>query len=101
MRSHLLAHLLAALAATMLAACAMGPTIVAPTTAPAGVATVKRTFDPASPIPRASSVAVPAGMDLIFISGMLPGVANRQAPAGSIETTVPTPGHTRCLCWPS
>ena len=42
-------------------------------------APVKRTFDPKGAIPIASVVTVPAGHDLIFVSGML---ADNIAPAG-------------------
>jgi enamine deaminase RidA (YjgF/YER057c/UK114 family) len=36
-------------------------------------------------IPVATSVLVPAGVDLIFVSGMLPDVADPAAPMGSVE----------------
>ncbi|MFZ4604081.1 MAG: RidA family protein [Caulobacterales bacterium] len=50
---------------------------------------IKRTVDPAAKIPIAASVTVPAGMDLVFVSGMLPAVVNEAAPAGSIEAYGP------------
>jgi len=75
------APLMTIMAALAVSACATAPPPVA--------LSVSRTFDAASPIPIASSVAVPAGMDLVFISGMLPAVSNRQAPAGSIESYGP------------
>ena len=36
-------------------------------------------------IPVATSVLVPAGVDLVFVSGMLPDVADPTAPMGSVE----------------
>jgi enamine deaminase RidA (YjgF/YER057c/UK114 family) len=36
------------------------------------MAQVKRTFDPKASVPIASVVSVPAGADMVFISGMLP-----------------------------
>lgn len=36
-------------------------------------------------VPVATSVLVPAGVDLIFVSGMLPDVADPTAPMGSVE----------------
>jgi enamine deaminase RidA (YjgF/YER057c/UK114 family) len=36
-------------------------------------------------VPVATSVLVPAGVDLIFVSGMLPDVADPAAPMGSVE----------------
>jgi len=57
--------------------------------APAPSKEIKRTVDPAAKIPIAASVTVPAGMDLVFVSGMLPAVSNEAAPAGSIEAYGP------------
>lgn len=44
---------------------------------------ITRTFNPAVPIPIATSVAVPGGSDIVFLSGILPAVANADAPAGT------------------
>ncbi|OYQ35378.1 hypothetical protein CHU95_08475 [Niveispirillum lacus] len=45
---------------------------------------IKRTDVPNFPI--AAAVQVPAGSDLFFLSGTVPPVANKDAPAGSIES---------------
>ncbi|MFV3074783.1 RidA family protein [Niveispirillum fermenti] len=47
------------------------------------VGEIKRTDVPNFPI--ASSVLVPAGSDLVFLSGTVPPVVNKDAPQGSIE----------------
>ncbi|MGE3143687.1 MAG: RidA family protein, partial [Hyphomonadaceae bacterium] len=44
---------------------------------------VRRTINPAARIPIATAVTVPAGSDLVFLSGMLPAVADHAAPAGT------------------
>jgi enamine deaminase RidA (YjgF/YER057c/UK114 family) len=50
---------------------------------PAGAHDIIRHANPSFPI--ASSVVVPAGADLVFVSGTLPDVADDKAPAGSVE----------------
>lgn len=50
---------------------------------PAQAHEVLRRDNPSFPI--ANSVTVPAGTDLVFLSGMLADVADPEAPAGSIE----------------
>jgi enamine deaminase RidA (YjgF/YER057c/UK114 family) len=47
--------------------------------------------------PIASSVTVPAGAELVFVSGMLADVANPDAPAGSIERLGDTATQTRSV----
>lgn len=44
---------------------------------------IRRIANPASPIPIATSVSVPANAELVFVSGALPAVANTSAPAGT------------------
>jgi enamine deaminase RidA (YjgF/YER057c/UK114 family) len=44
---------------------------------------ITRKVNPGGTIPIATSVRVPAGKDIVFISGMLPAVANAEAPAGT------------------
>jgi enamine deaminase RidA (YjgF/YER057c/UK114 family) len=48
-------------------------------------------------IPIASSVTVPAGSDLVFLSGMLADASDPQAPAGSIERFGDTAAQTRSV----
>jgi enamine deaminase RidA (YjgF/YER057c/UK114 family) len=50
---------------------------------PAGAHDIIRHANPNLPI--ATSVVVPAGADIVFVSGTLPDVADGKAPAGSIE----------------
>jgi enamine deaminase RidA (YjgF/YER057c/UK114 family) len=50
---------------------------------PAGAHDIIRHAAPNFPI--SSSVVVPAGTDLVFLSGMLADVADPKAPAGSVE----------------
>ncbi len=67
-------------------------------TAPAEEATgVTRIVSPASTIPIASSVRVPAGHDLVFVSGMLPAVANAAAPANTRASYGDTETQTRSV----
>lgn len=47
--------------------------------------------------PIASSVTVPAGAELVFVSGMLADVADPRAPAGSIERLGDTATQTRSV----
>lgn len=47
--------------------------------------------------PIASSVTVPAGAELVFVSGMLADVARPEAPAGSIERLGDTATQTRSV----
>jgi enamine deaminase RidA (YjgF/YER057c/UK114 family) len=47
--------------------------------------------------PIASSVTVPAGAELVFLSGMLADVANPDAPAGSIERLGDTATQARSV----
>ncbi len=47
--------------------------------------------------PIATSVLVPAGHDLVYISGSVPAVANEQAPAGSVERYGDTEAQTRSV----
>ncbi|MDX2233340.1 MAG: RidA family protein [Hyphomonadaceae bacterium] len=59
--------------------------------ATAGCATVTppaitRTVNPGGTIPIATSVRVPAGSDIVFLSGMLPAVANPQAPPNTPDS---------------
>jgi enamine deaminase RidA (YjgF/YER057c/UK114 family) len=46
---------------------------------------LKRTVNPAASIPIATAVTVPAGSNLVFFSGVLPDVANADAPKGTPE----------------
>jgi len=46
---------------------------------------IRRNANPNSPIPIATSVSVPAGHELVFVSGALPAVANPQAPPNTPE----------------
>jgi len=48
-------------------------------------------------LPIASSVLVPEGTDLVFVSGMLADAANASAPAGSIERLGDTATQTRSV----
>jgi enamine deaminase RidA (YjgF/YER057c/UK114 family) len=48
-------------------------------------------------IPIASSVTVPAGSDLVFLSGMLADAADSKAPAGSIERFGDTAAQTKSV----
>ena len=58
-------------------------TLCAVATSPASAHDIIRHANPNMPI--ASSVLVPNGADLLFVSGTLADVANPSAPAGSIE----------------
>jgi enamine deaminase RidA (YjgF/YER057c/UK114 family) len=44
---------------------------------------MRRQVNPAMTIPIATSVSVPAGAEMVYFSGVLPAVANRDAPAGT------------------
>lgn len=69
--------LFAAALAALAAACT---TLTAEDMAPADIA---RTVNPAMTVPIATSVRVPAGHDLVFISGMIPATADPSAPPGT------------------
>jgi enamine deaminase RidA (YjgF/YER057c/UK114 family) len=56
---------------------------------------VSRVGSAESPI--AVSVAVPAGMELVYVSGSVPDVANSAAPAGSVERFGDTETQTRSV----
>ncbi len=76
---------IAALAGLSLAAC---------TTAP-GSQLVSRLGPAESPL--ATSVAVPPGAELIYVSGTVPDAANPAAPAGSVERYGDTETQTRSV----
>ena len=63
--------------------------------APAIAATPKRTGPPESPI--ATSVEVPAGSRLIYVSGQVPEVVNPAAAEGSVERFGDTEAQTRSV----
>lgn len=50
-----------------------------------GAQEIKRVVDPASTLPFAALVTVPAGAQLTFVSGTIADVANPDAPKGSAE----------------
>ncbi len=54
--------------------------------APAQAQEIKRTVNPRATIPIATAVSVPAGAELVFLSGVLPDVAKADAPRGSVES---------------
>lgn len=58
---------------------------------------VTRMVNPAMTVPIATSVRVPAGHDLVFISGMLPAVADPAAPAGTRAAYGDTETQTRSV----
>ena len=61
----------------------------------AGAADIVRRPNPGFPI--ASSVSVPAGAELLYVSGMLADVAQPSAPAGSIERLGDTETQARSV----
>ena len=65
------------------------------TAVPVQAADIVRRGGTAFPI--ASSVTVPAGAELVFVSGMLADVANADAPPGSIERLGDTATQTRSV----
>lgn len=67
-------------AAALAALAASCTTLAAEDMAPRDIA---RAVNPAMTIPIATSVRVPTGHDLVFISGMVPAAADATAPAGS------------------
>jgi enamine deaminase RidA (YjgF/YER057c/UK114 family) len=50
-----------------------------------------------SGFPIASSVTVPAGSEIVFLSGMLPDAADTRAPAGSVERFGDTAAQTKSV----
>jgi enamine deaminase RidA (YjgF/YER057c/UK114 family) len=63
--------------------------------APAAAQAPKRTGPAESPI--ASSVEVPAGSRLVYVSGQVPEAANTAAPEGSVERFGDTEAQTRSV----
>ena len=63
--------------------------------APAGAQAPKRTGAAESPI--ASSVELPSGMRLVYVSGQVPEVANAAAAEGSVERYGDTEAQTRSV----
>lgn len=79
--------------AFMLAGCATTPLV--PPAAPIPVVPPVRVAPAASPI--ATSVLVPAGSELVYVSGTVPDVANPAAPPRSIERFGDTETQTRSI----
>ena len=69
--------------------------LLALTSVPAGAQAPKRMGPAESPI--ASSVEVPAGSRLVYISGQVPDVANPAAAEGSVERYGDTEAQTRSV----
>lgn len=82
-----------AAAALMLAGCTTTSPLLP--MAPAPVIAPVRVGPSASPI--ATSVLVPAGSQLVYVSGTVPDSANPNAPAGSIERFGDTETQTRSI----
>ena len=71
------------------------PVLLIAALAPAHAHDIVRRANPSFPI--ANSVIVPAGSDLVYLSGMLADVADAQAPAGSVERLGDTATQARSV----
>jgi len=76
-----------------LASCAI--VVLALSTGPAQAHDIVRHGGPYAPV--ATSVMVPAGTDLLFLSGVLPDVADEKAPVGSVDRLGDTETQVRSV----